>query len=73
MAVLYTRSMVPNMIEIKHDDSFLPWHFHIDGFDIQIRLDCNKNGGGIRLFTCDDIPVIPLSSETASLEGYMSR
>ena len=37
--------------ETKLDDTFITKQFHIDGFQEPIRLDRNKNGGGIMIFS----------------------
>ena len=44
--------------------------FLIDGFNEPIRLDRNKNGGGILLFIREDIPTKVLSFETSPIEGF---
>ena len=41
--------------ETKVDDSFLDGRFFLDGFGTPFRLDRNGNGGGIMLFTRNDI------------------
>ena len=42
----------------KLDDSFPDSQFLIEGFSKPIRLDRNRNGGDIMLFTRSDIPAI---------------
>ena len=42
--------------ETKLDNTFPNGQFLIDGFKEPIRLDRNKNGGGILLFIREDIP-----------------
>ena len=44
--------------------------FLIDSFNEPIRLDRNKNGGGILLFIRKDIPTKVLSFETSPIEGF---
>ena len=41
--------------ETKVDDSFPDGQFFLDGFGTPFRLDRNGNGGGIMLFTRNDI------------------
>ena len=42
--------------EMKLDDTFLTSQFLVTGFSLPFRLDRNRNGGGIMIFVCDDIP-----------------
>ena len=42
--------------ETKLDDTFLTSQFLVTGFSVPYRLDRNRNGGGITIFTRDDIP-----------------
>ena len=58
------------ILETNLDDSFPLWQFYIDGFDTPIRLDCNKNVGGIMIFVREDVPAKLSSSETAPIKGY---
>ena len=44
--------------------------FLIDGFNEPIRLDRNKNGGGILLFIGEGIPTKVLSFETSPIKGF---
>ena len=44
------------ILESKLDDSFPPTQFLLDGFSKPYRLDRYSNGGGIFLFSRDDIP-----------------
>ena len=41
--------------ESKLDDTFPMGQFRIEGFSRPIRLDRNRNGGGLILFTRDDL------------------
>ena len=41
--------------ETKLDDTFTTAQFHIEGFQEPIRLDRNKNGGGIMIFIRDGL------------------
>ena len=45
--------------ETKIDSSFPTAQFHIDGYTIY-RHDRNENGGGLLLYTRDDVPSILL-------------
>ena len=56
--------------ETKLDNTFPNGQFLIDGFNEPIRLDRNKNGGGILLFIIEDIPTKGLSFETSPIEGF---
>lgn len=56
--------------ERKLYGSFPPRKFHIDGFRTPIRLACNKNGTGIKLFVREDITVKLISLDTAQLAGF---
>ena len=56
--------------ETKLDDSFPMGQFLIDNFSEPIRLDRNKNGGGILLYIREDIPSSILSFETLPIEGF---
>ena len=40
----------------KLDDTFLTSQFLVTGFSVPYRLDQNRNGGGIMIFICNDIP-----------------
>ena len=42
--------------ETKLDETFLTSQFLVTGFSVPYRLDRNRNGGGIMIFICDDIP-----------------
>ena len=42
--------------EAKLDDTFLTSHYLVTGFSVPYRLDRNRNGDGIMIFTRDDIP-----------------
>ena len=52
----------------KRYGSFPPRKFRIDGFRTPIRLTCNKNGTGIKLFVREDNTVKLISSDAAPLE-----
>ena len=56
--------------ETKLDNSFPNGQFLVDGFNELIRLDRNKNGGGILLFIREDILTKVLSFETSPIEGF---
>ena len=56
--------------ETKLDNTFPNGQFLIDGFNEPIRLDRNKNRGGILLFITEGIPTKVLSFETLSIEGF---
>ena len=42
--------------ETKLDDSFPTSQFMVDGFSKPYRQDRNRNGSGIMIYICDDIP-----------------
>ena len=42
--------------ETKLDYTFLTSQFLVTGLSVPYRLDRNRNGGGITIFTRDDIP-----------------
>ena len=42
--------------EAKLDDTFLTSQYLVTGFSVPYRLDRNRNGDGIMIFTRDDIP-----------------
>ena len=42
--------------ETKLDDSLPEGQFLIESFHSPFRFDCNKNGGGIRVYVWEDIP-----------------
>ena len=44
------------LTETKLDETFPPFRFLIDGFSKPIRLDRNRNGGGILIFVRNDFP-----------------
>ena len=56
--------------ETKLDNSFPKGQFLINGFNEPIRLDRNKNGGGILLYIREDIPTKVLSFETPPIECF---
>ena len=56
--------------QTKLDNVFPNGQFSIDGFNEPIKLDRNKNGGGILLFIREDIPTKVLSFETSPIEGF---
>ena len=56
--------------ETKWDNAFPNGQFLINGFNEPIRLDRNKNGGGILLFIREDILTKVLSFETSPVEGF---
>ena len=56
--------------ETKLDNTFPNGQFLIDDFNEAIRLDRNKNGGGILLLIREDIPTKGLSFETSPIEGF---
>ena len=58
------------MSETKLDDSFPMVQFLIDSFSEPIRLDRNKNGGGILLYIREDIPSNILSFETLPIKDF---
>ena len=58
------------MSETKLDDSFPMGQFLIDKFSDPIRLDRNKNEGGILLYIREDIPSNILSFDTLPIEGF---
>ena len=43
-------------METKLDNNFVTSQFLITGISLPYRLDQNRNGGGIMMFICDDIP-----------------
>ena len=47
----------------KLDDIFPVDQFVLEGFSKPFRIDRNKNGGGILLFVCEDIPARLISIE----------
>ena len=55
--------------ETKLDSTFKIGKFLLDGFNGSIRLDRNRNGGGILLLTREDIPTKVLPFETSPIEG----
>ena len=55
--------------ETKLDNTFPSGKFLLDGFNGPIRLDRNRNGGGILLLTREDIPTKVLPFETSPIEG----
>ena len=48
--------------ETKVDDTFPTEQFRIEGYSNPIRLDRNRHGGGIMIFSRDDLPCHELSS-----------
>ena len=52
------------------DNTFPNGQFLIDGFNEPIRLDRNKNVGGILLFIREDTPIKVLSFETSPIKGF---
>ena len=56
--------------ETKLDDSFPTGQFKIPGYASPFRLDRNQNGGGILVFSREDIPVKFLSSEEKPMETF---
>ena len=46
------------LTENKLDDSFPTSQFIVDGFSMPYQQDRNRNGGGIMIYICDDIPNI---------------
>ena len=56
--------------ETKLDESFPQGQFKISGFSRPFRLDRNSNGGGIMLFSCEDIPAKLIFTEVAPIEGF---
>ena len=48
--------------ETKLDDSFPEQQFHIEGFNILFRLDRNRHGGGLLLYTCNNVNAVSLKS-----------
>ena len=57
--------------ETKVDDSFPDGQFFLDGFGTPFRLDRNGNGGGIMLFTRNDIPAKVVSTDGRPIESFM--
>ena len=55
--------------ETKLDDSFAIGQFYIDGFGLPKRLDWDKYGGGVMLYS-RDIPIKLLLSEVTPSEGF---
>ena len=56
--------------ETKLDESFPTGQFLIDGFHEPVRLDRNRNGGGILLYIREDVPFKVLSHESLPTEGF---
>ena len=56
--------------ETKVDDSFPDGQFFLDGFGTPFRLDRNGNGGGIMLFTRNDIPAKVVSTDGRPIESF---
>ena len=54
----------------KLHNTFPNGQFLIDSFNESIRLDRNKNGGGILLFIGEDIPTKFLCFETPPIERF---
>ena len=48
--------------ETKPDDSFAEQQFHIEGFNIPFRFDRNRHGGGLLLYTCNNVNAVSLKS-----------
>ena len=48
--------------ETKLDDTFPPGQFKIEGYSTPIRLDRNRHGGGVMIFTRSDLPCHELKS-----------
>ena len=48
--------------ETKLDDSFPEQQFHVEGFNILFRLDRNRHGGGLLLYTCNNVNAVSLKS-----------
>ena len=44
------------LTETKLDASFPTSQFIIEGFTIPYRMDRNRNGGGVMIYVCEDIP-----------------
>ena len=57
--------------ETKVDHSFPDGQFFLDGFGTPFRLDRNGNGGGIVLFTRNDIPAKVVSTDGRPIESFM--
>ena len=55
--------------ETKIDSSFPSAQFHLEGYATLYRLDRNTNGGGILLYTREDIPS-KLLNTGLSIEGF---
>ena len=47
--------------ETKLDNTFPKPQFRIPGYTLPLRLDRNKNGGGVLLYIRGDIPSKPLT------------
>jgi hypothetical protein len=56
--------------ETKLDYSFPSGQFSLDGFSTPIRLDRNKNGGGIMLFVRENVTFNLLSFENSPIECF---
>ena len=56
--------------ETKLDESFPTSQFMINGFSAPFRLDRNEKGGGIILYTREDIPSRLVSTESSQAEVF---
>ena len=54
IVLIYANVLV--VTEAKLDDTFLTSQYLVTGFSVPYRLDRNRNGDGIMIFTRDDIP-----------------
>ena len=50
--------------ETKVDDTYPTAQFQIDGYSKPIRIDRNRHGGGLMIFSRDDLPFNELKSHT---------
>ena len=58
------------MISETKLDNFPIDQFYIDGFGLPIRRDRDKHGGGIMLYTGENVPIKLLLSEATPSEGF---
>ena len=56
--------------ETKPDDTFPVDQFVLESFSKPFKNDCYKNGGGILLFVCEDIPETLISIEKGPIETF---
>ena len=58
------------ILQTKVDDSFPNGQFFLDGFGTLLRLDRDRNGGGIMLFIRNDIPAKVFSTDDKPIESF---